>query len=128
MIELENTYDCIVIGAGHHGMILASYLAKSGLKVVLLERRLLYGGGLVTSEVTQPGHHHNLHSINHFEISNAPWYKDLELKKRVKYITPRYEFGQAHADGTALVFSRDVDETAANMARFSKKDAQAFRE
>ena len=83
MIELENTYDCIVIGAGHHGMILASYLAKSGLKVVLLERRLLYGGGLVTSEVTQPGYYHNLHSINHFEISNAPGYKDLELKKRV---------------------------------------------
>ncbi|NTA40261.1 phytoene desaturase family protein [Agrobacterium salinitolerans] len=127
MIELDSSYDCLVIGAGHHGMILSSYLARSGLKVALLERRLMYGGGLATSEVTQPGFYHNLHSINHFEISNAPWFKDLGLDRRVKYITPRYEFGQAHLDGTALVFSRDLEETVANMARFSRKDAETFR-
>ena len=44
------------------------------------------------------------------------------------YITPRYEFAQPHADGTALVFSRDIDETAASIARFSARDARVFRE
>ena len=44
------------------------------------------------------------------------------------YITPRYEFGQPHLDGTALIFGRDLEETLANVARFSKKDAQTFRD
>jgi len=125
---IEKTYDGIVIGAGHHGLILGSYLARAGLKILLVERRLTYGGGLCTREVTLPGFHHNLHSINHFHISETPWFKDLGLDERVSYITPRYEFGQAHRDGSALVLGRDLDESVANIARFSKKDAQTFRE
>jgi phytoene dehydrogenase-like protein len=124
---LDRSYDGIIIGAGHHGLVLGSYLAKAGLNVLLVDRRLKYGGGLCTEEVTEPGFYHNLHSINHFQISEAPWFKDLGLSERVDYITPRYEFGQAHLDGTALVLGRDLDETCANIARFSKKDADTFR-
>ena len=125
---LEKTYDGIIIGAGHHGLILGSYLAKAGLRILLVERRLDYGGGLATKEVTAPGFYHNLHSINHFHISETPWFKDLRLEERVTYITPRYEFGQAHRDGSALVFGRDREETIANIARFSKRDAKTFRD
>ena len=75
---LEKTYDGIIIGAGHHGLILGSYLARAGLDILLVERRLTYGGGLCTREVTLPGFYHNLHSINHFHISETPWFKDLE--------------------------------------------------
>lgn len=125
---LQKSYDGIVIGAGHHGLILASYLARAGLDILLVERRLTYGGGLCTREVTLPGFYHNLHSINHFHISETPWFKDLGLDARVSYITPRYEFGQAHHDGSALVLGRDLEESVANIARFSKKDAQTFRD
>ena len=125
---LDKTYDGIIIGAGHHGMILGAYLARCGLSILLVDRRLDYGGGLMTKEVTKPGFYHNLHSINHFQIAETPWFKDLGLEDRVTYITPRYEFGQAHRDGTALVFGRDREETIANVARFSKKDAQTFRD
>jgi phytoene dehydrogenase-like protein len=125
---LERSYDGIIIGAGHHGLILGSYLAKAGLDILLVERRLAYGGGLSTREVTQPGFYHNLHSINHFQISEAPWFHDLRLADKVTYITPRYEFGQAHRDGTALVLGRDLDETVANIARFSRRDAATFRD
>jgi phytoene dehydrogenase-like protein len=78
--------------------------------------------------VTLPGFYHNLHSINHFHVTETPWFKDLELDERVTYITPRYELGQAHADGSALVLGRNLDESIANIARFSKKDAETFRE
>src|SRR5215510_9573788 len=125
---LEKTYDGIIIGAGHHGLVLGSYLARCGLDILLVDRRLQYGGGLSTQEVTQPGFYHNLHSINHFHISETPWFKDLGLGDRVTYITPRYEFGQAHRDGTALVLGRELDETVANIARFSPRDAATFRE
>jgi len=125
---LDRSYDGIVIGAGHHGLILGSYLAKAGLDILLVDRRLRYGGGLSTEEVTAPGFFHNLHSINHFHITEAPWSKDLGLAERVTYITPRYELGQPHLDGSALVFGRDLEETLANVARFSTKDAATFRE
>ena len=126
--NLERSYDGIIIGAGHHGLVLGSYLAKAGLNILLVERRLEYGGGLSTKEATKPGFYHNLHSINHFNISATPWFEDLQLADKVTYITPRYEFGQAHRDGSALVFGRDLQETIANVARFSKKDAATFRE
>src|SRR5438128_8714 len=125
---LDRHYDGIIIGAGHHGLVLGSYLAKAGLRILLVERRLTYGGGLNTTEATAPGFYHDLHSINHFHISETPWFEDLGLAERVTYITPRYEFGQAHADGTALVLGRDLEETVANIARFSRKDAATFRE
>lgn len=125
---LDRTYDGIIIGAGHHGLILGTYLARAGLKILLVERRLRYGGGLSTEEVTLPGFYHNLHSINHFHITEAPWFKDLGVGERVSYITPRYELAQAHADGSALVLGRDLEESVANLARFSKRDAQTFRD
>ena len=128
MQALDKSYDGIIIGAGQHGLVLGSYLARAGLRILLVERRLTYGGGLSTREVTRPGFYHNLHSINHFHITETPWFKDLGLEARVSYITPRYEFGQAHLDGTALVLGRDLDETVANIARFSQKDAATFRE
>jgi phytoene dehydrogenase-like protein len=126
--SLERTYDGIIVGAGHHGLILGTYLARAGLDILLVERRVTYGGGLCTREVTLPGFYHNLHSINHFHISETPWFKDLNLDERVTYITPRYEFGQAHHDGSALVLGRDLEESIANITRFSKKDAATFRE
>src|SRR5215210_6706456 len=125
---LDRHYDGIVIGAGHHGLVLGSYLARCGLDILLVDRRLQYGGGLMTKEVTEPGFYHNLHSINHFHISETPWFKDLGLADRVEYITPRHEFGQPHLDGSALIFGRDLEETLANVARFSRKDAQTFRD
>jgi phytoene dehydrogenase-like protein len=124
----ESKYDGIIIGSGQHGLILGAYLAKAGLKIALLERRMMYGGGLETVQPGPPGFYQNLHSINHFNIGKTPWYRDLELGTRVKYVTPRYDFAQPHADGTALVFSRDIDETCASIARFSLRDAETFRE
>ena len=125
---LERDYDGIIIGAGQQGLVLGSYMAKCGLDILLVDRRLQYGGALATQELTKPGFYHNSHSINHFHITETPWFKDLNLEDRVTYITPRYEFGQPHKDGTALVFGREIEETLANVARFSEKDAKTFRE
>ncbi len=125
---MSETYDGIIIGSGQHGLILGSYLAKAGLKIAILERRMMFGGGLSTIEPGPPGFYQNPHSINHFNISLTPWYADLELSAKVRYITPQFDFAQPHADGTALVFSRDIDEMCASIARFSKRDAETFRE
>ena len=45
---MTNHYDTIIIGAGHNGLVAAAYLAKQGKKVLVLERRPILGGSLVT--------------------------------------------------------------------------------
>lgn len=78
---LDKTYYGIVIGAGHRGLVLASYLARAGLDILLVERRLDNGGGLCTREVTPPGFYHKLHSINLFHISEAPWFRGSRARR-----------------------------------------------
>ena len=125
---LERSYDGIIIGAGHHGLVLGSYLAKCGLNILLVDRRLQYGGALVTEEATAPGFYHNLHSINHFHISETPWFKDLGLADRVTTSRRATSSASRISTASALIFGRDLEETLANVARFSKKDAQTFRD
>ena len=45
-----DTYDAVIVGGGHNGLVCAAYLAKAGLKVVVLERRAVAGGAAVTEE------------------------------------------------------------------------------
>lgn len=47
-------YDAVVIGAGHHGLLAAAYLAKANRKVFVLERKPFFGGGVTTQELTMP--------------------------------------------------------------------------
>ncbi len=44
---LDQSYDGIIVGAGHHGLVLGSYLAKCGLDILLVDRRMHYGGAIV---------------------------------------------------------------------------------
>ena len=47
----ESTYNLIVIGGGHNGLVTAAYLARAGIKTLVLERRELLGGCAVTEEI-----------------------------------------------------------------------------
>src|SRR5499433_2258224 len=50
-LAMNKTYDCIVIGGGHNGLVNAAYLARAGKRVLILERRHVVGGAAVTEEV-----------------------------------------------------------------------------
>jgi phytoene dehydrogenase-like protein len=55
---MAETYDAIIIGAGHNGLVCAAYLARAGVRTLVLERRGVLGGACVTEEVwsaTHPG-------------------------------------------------------------------------
>ncbi len=125
---MRNTYDAIIIGAGHNGLTLGSYLARSGLDVVVLERRHEEGGGLATEELTLPGFLHNVHANYHTFVDMAPPVKDLEVRSHgVTYVRPEVQMASVYDDGTALVIHTDLDKTCESIARFSEEDAQTFR-
>ena len=126
---MANGYDVIVVGAGHNGLTTACYLAKAGKRVLVLESQDVAGGGCATKEVAAPGFMHNFHSNFHGIIHMGPVYRDLELERHgARYVWPENQFAHVFPDGKALVCSRDPERTAANVARFSKRDAQTFRD
>jgi phytoene dehydrogenase-like protein len=127
---VRESYDAIVIGAGHNGMALATYLGKSGWRVLVVERRLEEGGGLTTEHYTRVGFLHNLHSNYHTFVGLCPVYEDLDLLKEpdgVTYGHPPVQMGSIFQDGTALTIHTDMAKTHASMARFSQKDADTFQ-
>ncbi len=123
-------YDGIIIGAGPNGLTTAAYLAKAGLKVLVVERRTELGGGLCSEQVTLPGFVHNTHAVYHSMVDYAPVFKDLELeeKYRVRFIHPDLVFAMPFKDGRFLGIYSDLEKTCQSIAQFSKKDAETYRE
>ena len=123
------TFDGVVIGAGHNGLTLAAYLARAGLRIAVLERNQRIGGGCSTDSDRLPGFRLNLHANFYMGMSHCPLIEDLELYRYgFSYIEPPVQQAAAFRDGTCVVIHKDLDKTCASLARFSKQDAETFRE
>ncbi|MDG6905888.1 MAG: NAD(P)/FAD-dependent oxidoreductase [Nitrososphaerota archaeon] len=124
---MQQEYDIIVIGSGVNGLTVAAYMSKAGQKVLVLEKRLVEGGGLSTEQIF-PGYYSNLHSIFHYFASDALPYKDLELEKYgADYIVPEANHVVILKDQSSLICYNDQEKTYQNMSKFSKKDADTWR-
>jgi len=123
------SHDFIVIGAGHNGLACAAYLAKAGAKVLVLERSTRVGGGCHTAEATLPGFKHNICSVVHTHIPLSPVYRDLELERHgVKYVYPEHLRGTIFPGHRSIVMYRDADRMAAELGKYSARDARTFRQ
>jgi phytoene dehydrogenase-like protein len=129
--EGPNTYDVVFMGAGHNGLVTAAYLAKAGKKVLLLESRPYFGGGVITRDLTLPGFHHDQHSTAHNLLLANPMFAqdELELKSRfgLKYFYPDVPHVTVFPDDSTLFTYRDLDKTCASFATVSQHDADAYR-
>ncbi|MEW6352293.1 MAG: NAD(P)/FAD-dependent oxidoreductase [Thermodesulfobacteriota bacterium] len=128
---MAETYDGIILGAGPNGLTVAAYLAKAGLKILLLERRFEAGGGLATEQVTLPGFLHNTHAVYMPMVDYAPPLRDFDeyLTKDydLEFAFPSLVMAMPFADGTSLCLYQDVEKTCASIAQFSKRDADTYR-
>jgi phytoene dehydrogenase-like protein len=124
------TADVIAVGSGHNGLVAAAYLAKSGRRVLVLERNAWFGGGVVTRELTLAGFLHDQHSMTHIFIQANPLLQndELELKSRygLKYLFPEAPMMSVFEDGSTLTLYRERERSAAEIAKYSRRDAQAF--
>lgn len=122
------SFDAVIIGAGHNGLALAAYLARTGLSVGVFERRGEEGGGLCTEESTLPGFLHNIHANYHTFVGLAPAFKHLDLfDQGLAYKKPEVQMATVLEDGRAMTFHTETDATCESIARFSEKDADTFR-
>jgi len=114
-----NQYDYIIIGAGHNGLVAAAYLAKQGKKVLVLERRDIVGGQVVTESF---GDGFTVDSLHAGGTLRPDIIKDLKLGLDTPTAT-RPPFISLQSDGNHLVLDSDPAKAAESIKRFSVNDA-----
>jgi phytoene dehydrogenase-like protein len=127
---MTDQFDIVVAGGGHNSLVSAAYLAKAGLRVLVLEGRDVIGGNTVTEELTVPGFWHDSCSSAHTLIQSSPTLRNNELgldRYGLRYLHPDPVVTMPFDDGNSLTMWRDMERTVAEFAKFSPKDAQAYR-
>ncbi len=131
---MPQRYDAVIIGGGHNGLVSAAYLARAGLKTLVLERRHVLGGAAVTEEII-PG----------FRFSVASYVVSLLRPEIIRDLNlPRYGLDILPLDGTFTPLRKGVDRTppggdylwrvndhgrtVRELRRWSKNDAEAYEE
>jgi len=122
---MAETRDVLIIGGGHNGLVTAFYLAKAGLKPLVLERRAQVGGAAVTEEF-HPGF--RCSTLAHSAGPLLPEIvRDMQLERHgLKLVTPDVGVTALAPDGRALVLYNDVKRAADEVAKFSPKDAHQY--
>lgn len=121
-------YDAIVIGSGHNGLTCACYLAKAGLKVLVLEQYNSIGGMTNTEEITLPGFKSDMHAICIQFANFSPVPHELQLSRYgLELIYPDPCLSHAFPDGRSVTVHRDLDQTCRSITEYSRKDADTWR-
>jgi phytoene dehydrogenase-like protein len=120
----DRTYDAIVIGGGHNGLVNGAYLAKAGLRTLILERRNVVGGAAITEEL-RPGFWFTTFSYA-LSLLRPDIIHDLELTKHgfMPLLMPS-TFAPME-NGDYLLLGMDRGENIREIARHSKHDADAY--
>ena len=118
-------YDAIIVGGGHNGLVAAGYLAKERLKVLVLERRPIVGGACVTEELI-PG----------YRVTRTSYVCSLLLPEVIhdfrlrdygfQVLVPEPHSFYPYPDGRFMLWSAAPGGTEREIAKFSKRDAEAF--
>jgi phytoene dehydrogenase-like protein len=118
-------YDVTIIGGGHNGLVAASYLAKSGLKTLVLERRSIVGGGAITEEIHEGFRCSTLdHTAGPLSSQVAA---DLDLSRHgLELITPEARVLALAPDGRSLCIYNDTSRTVSEIEKFSRNDAKQY--
>ncbi len=122
---MAETWDAVVVGGGHNGLVAAAYLARAGLKTLVLERRPIVGGASVTEEVF-PGVRFSRLAYS-AGLLRPEIIQELELA-RFGYEAHPFDpqFFLPFPNGDSMLLWADNERNEKELARFSKKDARTY--
>jgi phytoene dehydrogenase-like protein len=124
---MAETRDVLILGGGHNGLVTAYYLAKAGFKPLVLERRAEVGGCAITDEI-HPGFRCPIlaHTAGPLRPSVV---RDMRLEQNgLKLVPAEFALTSLAPDGRALSLATDPTGAAAEIAKFSAKDAAQYPE
>ncbi len=115
-MSVAGPVDAVVVGGGPNGLAAAITLARAGRSVTLVEQASTVGGGMRSAERTLPGFVHDVCSAIHPFGRASPFFAALRLERHgLRWIDPPFAIAHPLDDGTAVLFARDVDATAAGL-------------
>ncbi len=120
------TWDAVIVGGGHNGLICAAYLARAGRRVLVLERRHVLGGAAVTEEL-YPGFKFSVCSYV-VSLFRPAIIRDLELPRHGMELIPLETAYSPQADGPGLCRWPEAGRTRREISRFSRRDADVYPE
>ena len=123
-----NTYDAIIIGGGHNGLVSGAYFARDGLRTVVLEARNKTGGAADTSAPFADHPEINVTTYSYVMSLMPPTIiRELRLKEFGYDVTPFGPYFQAYPDGRAVtVYPDESQKSYDSIAEFSKRDADTM--
>ncbi len=122
--DAAGAYDAIVVGGGHNGLVNGAYLARAGLRTLILERRHLVGGAAITEEL-RPGFHFTTFSYA-ISLLRPDIIQELDLVRHgylPLHMATTFAPGEG---GSYLLFGRDRNANIQELARHSRRDADAL--
>src|SRR3954471_7374311 len=127
---MTNSYDAIVVGGGHNGLVSAAYLARAGLGTVVLERRTTTGGAATTEQPWPDLPGVSVTRLSYVMSLMPPTIlEDLRLEQHGYRVHPMGPYYQAFPEGGSLtLFEDDPLRTRDQIAKWSSKDARAWEE
>lgn len=125
------SYDAIIIGAGHNGLVAGVYLARAGWRVLVCEQAARAGGAVASGEVTRPGFVHDLWSTNQNLFLGSAAYAELrdELAAHgLEHAVSDRPYASVFPGGNALRVTTDADATQEMWRAHDRGDAAGWTE
>jgi phytoene dehydrogenase-like protein len=127
-MTIEAKYDAVVVGSGPNGLAAAMALAQKKLSVLLVEAKASVGGGMRSAELTLPGFIHDVCSAIHPLAAGSPFLKMLPLQQYgLKWIFPPAALAHPFDDGSAVLLTDSIEETAAMLGEDANHYSKIFR-